>query len=53
MNTDNEDLDCLEDFDILGDSLDILEAAEPATAVLEVIVEEIVFTPIIDVLERI
>lgn len=49
----NEDLDCLEDFDTLGDSIDVLEATDPTIAIIETIAEEVIFEPIRDILERI
>ena len=50
--TTNEDLDCLEQTDNIGDAIDVLAAADPTTAFVEQIVEECILMTIIDALER-
>lgn len=48
----NEDLDTLEDFDTIDDTFDVLEAMDPDTAMVELIVEELICNPIRDFLEK-
>lgn len=48
----DSDIDTLEDFDTLSDSLDVLEATDPVVALIETIAEEVICEPIKDLLER-
>lgn len=49
----DDELDTLEAIDTLGDSLDLLSATDPITAIVPVIAEEVILEPIRDLLERI
>lgn len=48
----DDDLDTLEAMDTLGDSLDLLDAADPTVAIIDVLAEEVILEPIRDLLER-